>query len=175
MCALPFRTKAFVFAFCRMALEHIDPINVPAALREISRVAVSGYIEIPSPIREMLMPDPAHKSFIELEGDGLVVTPKATLAPFPPVGYALGRWRQENAAWRRFVSEHDDLLTVRFWWTGSIPHRIAAPGIVPAALAASQKDVVELFSRAETSSSPGRLRPAIRALTRIAFHVARRS
>jgi len=168
--ALPFRDKVFSFVICRMVLEHIDPAQLPSALLELSRVASAGYIETPSPICELLMPDPCHTTFVELDADTLVFTPKAQSVPFPAVAYTLGRWRRELKVWQQFISNHQSLLSVRLSWTGSIAYRISTPASVPSSFSADTSDVLELFNNDDASFVDRSLRSVLKALVRRAFH-----
>jgi len=82
--ALPFKDKAFDYAYACHVLEHTD--QPEEACRELMRVARAGYIETPSPFFEQgyNYPNPDrgwsfHKWFVWLAGNGaLVFEPKTT-------------------------------------------------------------------------------------------------
>ncbi len=58
---LPFKDKVFDFAFCAHLLEHVE--NPEKAIKEITRVAKSGYIEVPNGIIDLFEPFPPHLWF----------------------------------------------------------------------------------------------------------------
>lgn len=55
---LPFKDKTFDFVFCAHLLEHVE--NPDKAIKELMRVAKSGYIEVPYMIEDLLKPFPSH-------------------------------------------------------------------------------------------------------------------
>ncbi|MDO8658374.1 MAG: methyltransferase domain-containing protein [Candidatus Levybacteria bacterium] len=58
---LPFKDKVFDFVFCSHLLEHVK--NPDKAIRELTRVAKRGYIEVPNAILDLLQPFPPHLWF----------------------------------------------------------------------------------------------------------------
>ncbi len=132
VCALPFRTGMFDFVFLRHVLEHLEPAQIPSALSEITRVGRAGYVESPSPVCEMLMADPYHKTFVELRDGMLVFTPKQESFPFPPVARVFLEWRKKSRSWQRFIQENQVLLSTAVLWHNRIPYRIESPRLFPA-------------------------------------------
>ncbi|MCS6775449.1 MAG: methyltransferase domain-containing protein [Chloroherpetonaceae bacterium] len=62
---LPFATRAFDVACCRMVLEHVqDPA---AACRELQRVARRGFLETPNTLWECFYGHPTHRWLVEWE------------------------------------------------------------------------------------------------------------
>lgn len=55
---LPFKDKVFDFVFCSHLLEHVE--NPDKAIKELTRVAKKGYIEVPASILELFQPFPSH-------------------------------------------------------------------------------------------------------------------
>jgi len=67
---LPFRTKAFDFAYSRAVLEHIaDPVK---ACQEISRIAKGGMLILPSYLWEIMGGSEAHLWLIKRKKDKLI-------------------------------------------------------------------------------------------------------
>lgn len=67
---LPFKDNAFDFVFCSHLLEHVE--NPDKAIKEITRVAKKGYLEVPRAFRDFLQPFPSHLWFCDLKGNTLI-------------------------------------------------------------------------------------------------------
>lgn len=145
---LPFQTQVFDFVFCRHVLEHVETRQIPAALGELMRVAKGGYVEAPSPSREMLMPDPCHKSFVEVRNGVLVFTPKRESFPFQPVARLLLQWKKTNGTWRQFLVENPSLWTTSLRWQNEILYRVEAPRLYPSSY---ESTTAELCSICDTA------------------------
>lgn len=64
---LPFATKAFDVACCRMVLEHV--MNPALACKELQRVAKRGFLETPNTFWECFYGHPTHRWVIEWEAE----------------------------------------------------------------------------------------------------------
>lgn len=167
--ALPFPAGAFSFLICRMLVEHLSATDLAGALREMMRVACGGYIEAPSPVCELLMPDPHHAMFVELAGSKLIFTPKSDRFPEPAVAACLLGWRRNLPAWRGFMMDHDGLFTTRFEWTGSIPYEIRPPASYPESLAPAPTELEAMWARAEPADRTRSARQIAKATARTLF------
>src|SRR3989338_3692458 len=67
---LPFKDKVFDFVFCAHLLEHVE--NPDKAIKELTRVAKRGYIEVPYAIVDLLKPFPPHLWFCFYKKDTLI-------------------------------------------------------------------------------------------------------
>jgi len=72
---LPFRDNSFDFSFCSHLLEHVE--DPEAAIREITRISKSGYLEIPNGIIETIQPFVSHLWFIFKDRDKLIFVRKS--------------------------------------------------------------------------------------------------
>lgn len=169
--ALPFRSKEFAFVICRMVLEHIDAEYLPTCLAELSRVAESGYIETPSAICELLMPDHCHVNFVELSDGMLTFTPKKEAVPYPPIGRELMSWRRTSPQWQRFVLDDPDRLSIRYRWSGSIRYAIREPAVCPQTSAATAEEVVSICDSASLTANASILRKTTKSALRMLFHL----
>jgi SAM-dependent methyltransferase len=75
--SLPFSDKEFDYVICCHVLEHVD--NPTQFLKEIQRVGISGYIETPSLIGEMLIPKESHQWVLLEINDAIVIVNKKRL------------------------------------------------------------------------------------------------
>lgn len=66
---LPFKDKVFDFVFCSHLLEHVE--NPDKAIKELTRVAKKGYIEVPYGIMDFFEPFPPHLWFCDFR-DGVL-------------------------------------------------------------------------------------------------------
>lgn len=170
--ALPFRAKTFTFSMCRMVMEHIEPAEIPACMEELSRVSKAGYIETPSAICEMLMPDPCHTTFVELLDGVMIFTPKASSAVCPPIAKELLVWRKTNPAWQEFLLASPDLLTVQHRWSGSLRYKVRQPSDYPSSRAATEEDLSAICEQAFTFKDHGRrLRRTAKDILHILFRL----
>lgn len=172
ICALPFETGAYDFVVARHVLEHLEPAQIPLAVAELTRVARAGYIETPSPICEMLMPDPEHKCFVEVSDGTLTFIPKQQIFPFPPVARALLEWRKNNPAWQQFIENNAPLLVTTFRWEGSVHYAIESPRLCPARYEASPEDLCAICDIAQAEGLvSSRSKRWAKALFRLAFRI----
>lgn len=122
--ALPFANDAFDYVICSHVIEHVD--HPEKALRELSRVANTGYIAAPSEIFEILSPLPAHKWVVAYRDETLLMKPRsekhlmASKELFGGIFWMLYRERD----WKRFALNHQFLFAVEFEWKDRIPYRI---------------------------------------------------
>jgi len=125
---LPFRDKAFDFAYSKNLLEHVsDPLR---ACGEISRIAEKGLLHLPSRLWEIMGGSPPHLWLIWQEGDKLVFERKTRAHTalnsqiparvrdsshyerlfrcFPDLFYITHRWRHTITAQTVFSGDEAD-------------------------------------------------------------------
>lgn len=122
-CAMPFKDKAFDFAIAFHVLEHMrDPASF---LRELSRVAKAGYIEVPNVVFERFVPYDVHLlEIMDVEGK-LFIQKKARQATDAFMDQlALAR---TSRGWNRAFYTRPELFHVRFFWKDTIPFEVVNP------------------------------------------------
>ena len=124
---LPFEDGEFDFVFCAHVLEHVaDPA---AAMREMSRVARRGFIEVPRDISDYLSGNPTHRWLIAREDDALVFR-RRNFLDCPLENFLHAKIFNEPAFHELVNRDYRNLLNLQVAWEGEIPFRIeeAAPG-----------------------------------------------
>lgn len=117
--ALPFKDRSFDYVFTSHILEHVeDPHKFIA---ELERVAAAGYIETPSELAERIFGWPFHRWIVRLEGDTIVMRPKARDCDF---GDHFHRMYAEDHLFGEFVDSHMKDFYVQYEWKESIKLRI---------------------------------------------------
>ncbi len=117
---MPFKDKEFDYVICNHVLEHAeDPVMF---VDELQRVAVRGYIEVPSFVGESLFPKKSHK-WVCLEIDGKLVLYEKSRLPeiYPDYGTTfLDYLPYKSLALRIFYYSYHQAYTVRYEWKDSI-------------------------------------------------------
>jgi len=76
--------KYFNFVYCNHVFEHL--ISVERAVKEINRIGLAGYIEVPSFLVEIMMPSSTHKNIFWKENGKVYYQPKSEI-PWPKWKY----------------------------------------------------------------------------------------
>lgn len=118
---LPFKDKEFDYAICTHVLEHVDdPI---AFIKEQTRVAKRGYLEVPSFIGEYLVPKASHK-WVILEIENKIVLMDKEIIGFKSShdfgDLFLDFMPRKSIAYKLLQRTYGNLLTVRYEWEGDI-------------------------------------------------------
>ena len=118
---LPFKDDAFDYVICNHVLEHVDgPILF---LKEQSRVAKRGYLEVPSLIGEYLHPKESHKWLIlEIEGKIIMVEKdKVGFKPSHDLGDVFLHYLPKySLGYKLMQYTHGNIQTIRYEWSESI-------------------------------------------------------
>jgi len=119
--ALPFKDKEFDYAICNQVLEHVE--NPIQFVKEQSRVAKKGYIEVPSLMGEYLFPKKSHKWLI-LEMDGKLIMMDKKEVNFQSsldLGELfLHHLPSQSIGYKIMQYTHGDVETIRYEWEGEI-------------------------------------------------------
>ncbi len=118
---LPFVDNSFAYSIASHVVEHVEE---PAkALKQLSRVSKSGYIETPSALMEVVEP---HRNYhlwhVKVEERELIFIPKKVKKPF----HQNVTWKlsENNFGFRLFYHGNPELFLTRFDWREKIPFRI---------------------------------------------------
>jgi len=122
VCALPFKDKAFDYAYTAHTLEHVDDIE--AALKELTRVAKKGCIIVPHWTFEGLWNKDYHLWLISVRDNRLVFRRKCCLFDMHPSEF---RELAKQLFWRLY-SRHREVFEVRYEWHGRIDYEIIRCG-----------------------------------------------
>ena len=118
---LPFRTGAFDYAVCSHTLEHVpDPA---AAIREMTRVAARGYIEVPDVSMAKIHDFPTHLWWCSLEGDTLVFRAKEGRSFDPDIARLMGD-DAVRSGMLRVANRNFDRCIIALHWEGSVDVRV---------------------------------------------------
>ncbi|MEM1135154.1 MAG: methyltransferase domain-containing protein [Bacteroidota bacterium] len=123
---LPFEDNVFDYVICCHVLEHVE--NPAKFLKEMTRVAKRGYIEVPSLLGEYLAPKASHR-WISIEKDNkIVICSKEKLGMQTPTMDAgdvfLYHLPKNSLAYKALIKTHGNLLTLRYEWENEIDFEI---------------------------------------------------
>jgi ubiquinone/menaquinone biosynthesis C-methylase UbiE len=119
--ALPFRDGEFDFAFCSHVLEHTaDPAK---ALREMTRVARRGYLEVPSAFSDYISGNPTHRWLITLEEGVLVLRPRNFMES-PLRNFLHARIVNDPEFYELVHRRYRNLLNIQLAWEEDVPYRV---------------------------------------------------
>jgi SAM-dependent methyltransferase len=119
--SLPFGDKEFDYVICNHVLEHVeDPIKF---LKEQSRVAKRGYLEVPSLIGEYLAPKKSHRWLI-LEIDEKIVAVEKSKVDFQ-VSHDFGElflhfFPSKSIGFKIIERTYGNLMTIRHEWEDEV-------------------------------------------------------
>jgi len=119
---LPFADSSFDYVICSHILEHVEDPEL--LIRELTRVASSGYIETPSEIAERLYGWAYHNWIVNLVENRLVIQKKAVESQFGQLFHSLVAYDKNFA---RFHVTHHKLFLVQYEWVGKIDYEILPP------------------------------------------------
>lgn len=122
VCALPFKDKAFDYAYTAHTLEHVD--DVEKAFGELSRVAKRDCIVVPHWSYEGLWNKDYHLWLISTRDGVLVFRRKCQLFAMAPSEH---RAKAKELFWRLY-SRHRETFEVRYEWEGRIDYEIVRCG-----------------------------------------------
>ena len=119
---LPFGDNEFDYVICCHVLEQVE--NPTKFLKELSRVASKGYIEIPSLTGEFLIPKNSHRWVtLELENK-LILTEKVNIGMDKQKhdfgDLFLCYFNNQSIAFKILMITHPDLFTVRYEWENKV-------------------------------------------------------
>ncbi|ANQ52083.1 class I SAM-dependent methyltransferase [Flammeovirga sp. MY04] len=120
---LPFEDNEFDYVICCHVLEHVDdPVKF---IKEMTRVAKRGYLEMPSLMGEYLVPKGSHEwVFLDIE-DTIVGKKKDDVGPIGQHldfgDFFLYYLSRESIAFKLLMATYPDILTVRYEWEDSLP------------------------------------------------------
>lgn len=118
---LPFRNKAFDFVVASHVLEHsADPKRF---LKELQRVAKSGYIEVPDAFMERVNPYRDHRLEITVRDNRLLIRKKADWLADPEL-VELYEERIKPILTSETMRKHPFDFHVRYYWEGEINYEI---------------------------------------------------
>lgn len=133
--SLPFATGAFDHVICSHVLEHVaDPARVIA---ELTRVARSGYLEVPQAASAKILDFPSHLWWCRLVDGVLVLRAKQAGDVDPEVAEYIAASGIERSL-ARLLDSRFDRRVISLPWQGAIPHRVE--GRLDPALAAAASD-----------------------------------
>ena len=109
---IPFKDKSFDFIIASHIGEHVeDPIKF---CDELQRVADRGYIEMPGPLTEFLMPTKSHKWVVKKEGNKLIFRRNKYYLPFSKTFFRIFYLNREGYAENTLYSNNIILKFLNF-------------------------------------------------------------
>lgn len=120
---LPFKNKVFDFVFCSHLLEHVE--NPDRAIKELTRVAKRGYIEVPNGIVDLFKPFPPHLWFCDYKDGVLTFMQKENKKNFFIENTEkFGKFIFENPLFQYLVTKYQDEIFIRLYWKDAIKFRV---------------------------------------------------
>lgn len=110
----PFKKNTFDFSYCSHVLEHVERPDL--AIKEITRISKSGYIEVPNGVDEMLCPHQSHLWFVFIENGELVFIRKSK---------SLDEVLKNNGSKNLYLALLLKFPFIHFYWKNKIKFRIA--------------------------------------------------
>lgn len=121
---LPFEDKTFDFVFCSHLLEHVK--NPDRAIKELTRVAKNGYIEVPNYIMEFFNPFPSHLWFCDYENGSFIFTQKEKNEDFHLKGIKkFGSKLLNIPLFGCLLTKRSDFSIIRHYWRGDVKCKVA--------------------------------------------------
>lgn len=119
---LPFKNNAFDFVFCAHLLEHV--LHPDRAIKELTRVARRGYIEVPSAIGDIFSSFPVHLWYCDYRDNVLIFQQKSNALSFHQeivknFGSKINRSPILNYLLVRYTSYY-----IRVFWKKSVDYKI---------------------------------------------------
>ena len=127
---LPFKDKVFDFVFCAHLLEHVE--NPDKAIKELTRVAKRGYIEVPYAIVDLLKPFPPHLWFCDYKDDILFFKQKEkTRNFFLEHTEKFGKVIFNNAYFQYLLAKYIDAVFIRLYWEKTVRYKVIRSEGIP--------------------------------------------
>lgn len=120
---LPFKDKSFDFVFCAHLLEHVE--HPDRAIKELTRVAKRGYIEVPGAIGDIFIPFPVHLWLCDYRDGILTFYQKTTTKSFPEqVMERFGSQVLYDPAFSYLMAKKSSNYFIRVFWEGSLSYKV---------------------------------------------------
>lgn len=120
---LPFKDKVFDFVFCSHLLEHVE--NPDKAIKELTRVAKRGYIEVPNAILDLFKPFPPHLWYCSYTNNTLTFRQKEKKNNFFTENIeGFGRSIFQNSIFQYLLSKYTSKIFISLYWENSVNYRI---------------------------------------------------
>lgn len=118
---LPFKNNSFDYIICSHLLEHLE--EPEKFIKELTRVAKRGYIEVPNIYGERLFGWSFHLWYCELKNGTLILTGKKDGEKY---GGFYHRLIAKKIWFRRFFEENEDWFYIKYEWKDKIRFKIKA-------------------------------------------------
>ena len=118
---LPFADGAFDYVICSHMLEHV--VDPAAVIRELTRVARAGYVEVPEASSAKIVDFPSHLWWCRLD-DGVLVFEAKHQAWFDDDIHRFLRTSGLERRLGRLLDRDLDHRVISMHWTGHLPHRV---------------------------------------------------
>ena len=119
---LSFKDNAFDFVFCAHLLEHVP--HPDRAIKELTRVAKRGYIEVPGAIGDLLSPFPVHLWFCDYRDGVLIFQQKSkTLSFHQEVIKNFGSRVIKSPAFDYVIAKYANYY-IQVFWKKSLKYKI---------------------------------------------------
>src|SRR5437764_429211 len=79
--------------------------------------------------------------YVENDHGTLVVTPKQTEVPWPPIARIFFSWQRNSSGWQRYLDDNRDLFTTNYRWNSAIRYTIRSPAMCPIEFQAGPEDL----------------------------------
>ena len=154
---LPIKDRAIAYIIASHVLEHAtDPVTFAS---ELSRVAVAGFVQVPSREAELTFGWPFHPWLIDRAGDTLLFEPKADARAL--TGDLLHGGFAESPAFRFWFNAHRSRWHHSIEWRGRLEVQVRGSS---APAAAATFDLEQTLDALESAGRKGKLKPLPRSL-----------
>jgi hypothetical protein len=156
--ALPLADGAYAYAIASHVVEHaIDPARFAS---ELSRVAHSGFVQVPSREAELTFGWDFHPWLIDREGDVLVFRPRGGAAA--PLGPLFHRAFKDSVLFAVWFGAHRDTWHHTLHWSGSIPVRVEGSSRAPQTATLDVERTLDALTRIGARGPDGSLALTLR-------------
>ena len=119
---LPFLDKSIAFVNCAHLLEHVDEPEL--AIRELMRVSLSGYIETPSSLQEVLILNMSFHRWFVWEDKGVLIFREKSRDRDSAIVDAIKMINGSTNAVGSMSRKIEELMFVKHFWQHSIPFKV---------------------------------------------------
>lgn len=116
---LPFQDNAFDYVICSHVLEHLT--HPEKFIKELTRVAKAGYIEVPNIFGERLFGWDFHLWYCQVKNKKLIFSQKKEGEQYDGFFHKL---IVQSLGFRKFFEKNESTFYVRYEWKNSIPFAI---------------------------------------------------